>query len=294
MPTPVPAVDRAVAILNYLADEPSHARTLTEISAALAIHPATCSATLACLQSHNLVRRAERRRGFLLGTALTRLGSAAGRTHSGFLAAREAVFALAQRFGCGGLVCAREGEDMVVLDMFGDVEPEHLPTRIGRRVPLAPPLGTVFYAWASPEEIAEWLARLDTGERARRDVSIEALAAVRARGYSLGGEHDLDVGLDSVLAKLTRADASPRMIEVAMEVADLVRARTPPAAPGDQTVANFVIAPVFEPTGAPVLACTLFGRPGQFVGDQISAIAKALVEATNAIGGQLREQVMAG
>jgi DNA-binding IclR family transcriptional regulator len=288
MPTPVPAVDRAAAILNHLADEPSRARTLTEIAGTLGIHPATCSATLACLQEHHLVRRAASGRGFLLGSALTRLGSASGRTHPGFLPAREAVFALAQRFGCGGLVCAREDEDMVVLDMIGDVEPEHLPTRIGRRIPLAPPLGTVFYAWASAEEIAEWLNQLDEGVRTRRQVSVEALATVRTRGYSLGGEQDLDVELDSVLAKLTEEGASPRMIEVAMEVADLVRARVGTAPPGDQAAANFVIAPVFGPLGVPVLACTLFGRPGQFVGEQIGTIADALVTATTSVSERLR------
>src|SRR5262249_52336018 len=102
------------------------------------------------------------------------------------------------------------------------------------------------------------------------------------------------VELDSVLAKLTQEDASPRMIEVAMEVADLVRARVRTAPPGDQTATNFVIAPVFGPTGVPVLACTLFGRPGQFVGEQIATIAHALVEATTTVSGQLRGQVTIG
>lgn len=292
MPTPVPAVDRTAAILNHLADEPTRAWTLTEIATALGIHPATCSATLACLQGHHLVRRANGGRGYLLGSALTRLGSAAARTHRGFLPAREAVFALAQRFDCSGLVCARELEDMVVLDMIGDVEPKHLPTRVGRRIPLAPPLGTVFYAWASAAEVSEWLARLDGSNQ--WEVSVEALAAVRARGYSLGGDQDLDVELDSVLAKLTREDASPRMIELAMEVADLVRARVPVAGPGSATATNFIIAPVFDPNGVPVLACTLFGRPGQFVGERITTIATALVEATTTVSGQLRAQVAVG
>src|SRR5205823_1625778 len=61
--------------------------------------------------------------------------------------------------------------------------------QIGQRLPLVPPLGTVFVAWSSPSEIDEWLRRLGpSAADAELTRYREAVETVRQRGYSLGLE----------------------------------------------------------------------------------------------------------
>ena len=161
------------------------------------------------------------------------------------------MFRLAEQLDVSCLISVRDGDEIVVLDIAGDTQPAHLPMRVGRRVPLTAALGSVYYAWAPIDVIEKWISesegQFDLEPAERR----HALAVVRSRGYSLGGERDFGLRLDSVLRKLAADDQNHRTLEIAMEVADLIRSRTALDSDGDGVDArvNFIIAPIFDASG---------------------------------------------
>jgi DNA-binding IclR family transcriptional regulator len=289
----VPAVDRAAEILEFLSRDPTQGFTASEIAAAVGIHKATCYSTVMCLDDLGFVRRDDDRKLYYLGPTLVGLGFAAARRHGAYVEARAEMFRLSEDLGVSCLVSVRDGDEIVVLDIAGDTHPAHLPVRIGRRVPSTAALGSVYYAWAPIDVIEKWISEsegqfdLDPADRRR------VLALVRSRGYSLGGERDFGLRLESVLRKFSADDQSDRATEIAMEVADLIRSRTafdPNGDAADKRV-NFVIAPIFDASGQVSMAFTLFGRPGQLTIDTVDRYADAVLagaaRVTAATGGRM-------
>jgi DNA-binding IclR family transcriptional regulator len=96
-----------------------------------------------------------------------------------------------------------------------------------------------------------------------------------------------------VLRKLAADDQNHRTLEIAMEVADLIRSRTVLDSDGDgvDTRVNFIIAPIFDASGHVGMAFTLFGRPGQLTVDSVASHADVLLAAasrvTAATGGRM-------
>ena len=293
MATRVPAVDRAAEILEFLGRDPTRGFTASEIATGVGIHKATCYSTVMCLDDLGFVRRDDDRKLYFLGPALIGLGFAAARRHPAYLEARTEMFRLAERLDVSCLISVRDGDEIVVLDIAGDTQPAHLPMRVGRRVPLTAALGSIYYAWAPIAVIEKWISesegQFDLEPAERR----HALAVVRSRGYSLGGERDFGLRLDSVLRKLAADDQNHRTLEIAMEVADLIRSRTALDADGDAVDArvNFIIAPIFNASGQVEMAFTLFGRPGQLTVDSVDGHAEVLLAAasrvTAASGGRM-------
>jgi DNA-binding IclR family transcriptional regulator len=147
------------------------------------------------------------------------------------------------------------------------------------------------------DAIEEWLCRApatasaDDMEAYRRSVT-----AVRARGYSIGSEVEVEVQLDEILARFDANDATGRHA-LALELADLVRTG-PPAAddrrPGANRAIGHLIGPIFDQSSQVVMTLTIFGRPGQIINSNISEYAKPLLEAsarvTDAVGGRWPER----
>lgn len=91
---------------------------------------------------------------------------------------------LARELGADCSVMARVGDEAVFVAATsrGGQEPGSLA--VGHRIPLIPPVGTVFCAQAPDEEVERWLSRAKASEEDRVSFR-ENLAAVRRHGYSL-------------------------------------------------------------------------------------------------------------
>ena len=93
---------------------------------------------------------------------------------------------LSRDLGLGCLASARVGDDMVMLAVTGPPQPFGSRVQVGERVPIAPPLGLAFIAWADAATIEDYLdlsgRKLTAAER--RQYS-EALELVRDRGYGV-------------------------------------------------------------------------------------------------------------
>jgi DNA-binding IclR family transcriptional regulator len=281
--TPVPAVDRALAILRLLSERWDVPKTLSEISRDTGIHKATCAALLARLVSHGCVRR-NPEKSYSIGPEMLGMGFSYGRRFPGYVAARTEIFRLAEQTGLTSSICVRDGDEMVILDMAGDVAPSHLPSRIGRRIPLAPPLGTIFKAWSSPEEVREWLSSMATQYELNVDDQIGVISTIRSRGYSLGSEQDFDIPLDAVVRRLSRKDSDLTGISVALMLADKIRAYR--GATEDielHGTVDYIVGPVFDHHGRVMMSLQLMGAPGQIERGTVDSLAATLLESTQRV-----------
>jgi DNA-binding IclR family transcriptional regulator len=291
MATAVPAVRRAGEIIELLARDPGRTWTVSQISTALALPKATCFATLSCLCDLEWVRRVEPAKSYRLGPELVRLGACSAAQVPGLELTRREMYALAMTLDVGCFACELVDDEMVILDVAGgDDERYDLPTLDAWRVPVHPPLGSIYYAWSPPQEIERWLRRTGAQTERQADVNRSALSAIRARGYSIGGGVEVQLQVEELLERIGATTGDDRL-ELAITLADLVRG-TPArgaAAPGGHPITH-LIAPVFDATGAIALTLTIVGARGQVTDRNVTTFAEPLLAAvgrvTAVIGGR--------
>jgi DNA-binding IclR family transcriptional regulator len=271
MSRPALAASRAVGILNFLAAHPTDRFTLSDLASRLGVNLASMHALLNVLADAGYVSRHPRLRTFTLGPSVVALGTAALECHPVIDLARDAARDLAAQTGLEVAVTAPAGDHIVFLARAGEPSPRGISALVGQRVPLVPPLGSVFVAWG---DARGWLAQ------AADPASLEAvLAAVRARGYAVGLEAEAGRGLNLALHDLSsrpRDDHLPEAINA--YVAELGTELYQPA----ELVASrsyqvwHVAAPIFGSDGQVVLALTLLGFDGKLKGRTISAHGERL------------------
>ena len=175
---------------------------------------------------------------------------------------------------------------MVMLAVTGPPQPFGSRVQVGERVPIAPPLGLAFIAWADAATIAEYLdlssRKLTAAER--RQYS-EALEVVRDRGYGVV----LDSSTRHRLVERLRAprdlDDSRRheqLDEILVELAldDYALVHGPEEA---EYAVTALTAPIFAPDGEVILVLTLVGFSGPLRADDLPRYAARMFEATTAI-----------
>lgn len=285
-----PAVDRVVAVLNFLAVHPDEGFTLSELARRLDLNKATAHSTLGALADAGYVLRHPARLTYSLGPALIALGSAAqGHSHA-LEFARDEMRALAERHGLACLATAEAADEMVILARSG--MPANLQglndlTPVGQRLPLVPPLGTVFKAWGPDDEIERWLALM---QRTASDDEIEryraGLAAARRRGYVVGLEADPQATLGRALARLAddqREEHVRGVVELLVDELghdEYILAELEPTA---AYLVNHLVAPVFDPDGRVEIALSLFGFSGRISGRQVERLGSELRDACDRV-----------
>ena len=143
-----PAVDRAVAVLNHLAAAPRQRFTLSELARDLDLNKATAHALLATLVDVGYLVRHDDDKSYALGPALIALGNAALASSPAATLAQEPMDRLAQELDLSVVASAAIGGEIVILASAGTPRPLGINVQPGLRMPLVPPLGTVFVAWS--------------------------------------------------------------------------------------------------------------------------------------------------
>jgi DNA-binding IclR family transcriptional regulator len=180
---PAPAVDRAVDVLDFLADNPRDAFSLSELARRLGLNKASAHATLNALVDRGYLLRHPVRKDYRLGPRLIAVGQAAREQYPVVEFARDELRRLSEDIDTECVASAPIGDEMVIVDQAGPVRPIGLTVAVGHRFPLVPPMGTIFMAWSSPEAIDEWLRRVGAdATEAELDRYRQALANVRERG----------------------------------------------------------------------------------------------------------------
>jgi len=294
MARPAPATERTVALVTFLADHPGSSFSLSELARRLEMNKATAHSMLTALTSAGWLARHPIDKTYRLGPALIALSHATSNVERDLLGvARDEMRRLADDLGVQCVASTVIGDEMVLLAVEGRVPAIGLSAQPGHRVPLAPPLGTVFMAWADPATIDRWLRRLGTdASEERLELYRRALATVRQRGYALGLEADAGVRLGAALAGLGAARSSRR---ARAAVAKITRQLELDAEyllldldPSASYRLSIIAAPVFGRDGNVAMALTLFGFRGRLTAEQVPAYAARLVgvaEAVSAAGG---------
>lgn len=285
-----------MSIFDLLSQRPTERLTLSEISRVTGIHKATCSSMLATLVNHGMVHRDADRR-YALGSTFVGLGYALTRRFRPFVFGRTDVIEFVARTGLSCAMIAREDDELVILDMLGNPEPAHLRMRIGNRVPLIPPVGTIFKAWSDSAELADWLDQMGRefgGNAATHDA---AVAALRARGFSLGGEHDFHMDLADAVGRIEKEGDDRRILEIALIVADKIRNYSEEEGE-DAEPLNSVIAPVFDSSARVAATLNAYGEFGTVRKNDLPRIVPDLlgtaVRITQKSGGRLPQGFPAG
>jgi DNA-binding IclR family transcriptional regulator len=293
----VPALERAHRILDAMAQEPRRAFSAAELAKVVGIHRATAHSIMACLAGLGFVHRDPATTAYRLGPELVRLGGMAAEQYDGIDAARRELHDMAVQLGVGGVACVVVGDEMVIPERVGVGHPEYgVPTALHARVPLVPPIGAIFVAWSPPDEIEAWVDRSPESATAEdRESYRRSVAAIRARGYSIGSEVEFELQLEELLAGFDGPDADPAdRLALALRLADLVRDERAGEGngdgDGDGKAIDHLIGPVFGADGRVVMTLTIFGGPGQITESTLATYAEPLVAAsdrvTQSIGGR--------
>jgi DNA-binding IclR family transcriptional regulator len=260
-----PAVLRTVAVLDFFADHPGQAFTLTDIVRGVRLSRATCHALLAALVEANYLYRASDK-SYVLGPAVARLGAAAQQNISPLQVAQSEMRALADEMDVVCSVTLREKDEAVVRERAASVSHLGWSVPLGTRIPLKPPFGGVFVAWSKPSEIERWVARMQPPPDAKlHDRLLKSLEFMRQRGFSYG-----------VRTEGFQSDENARSLNYNPETTDYLVGDFDPMA---EYQLGFVAAPVFDGAGAVVFTIGLMGFRGRFKGREVERIARRLIEA---------------
>ena len=286
-----PAVERAVAVLNYLAANPGERFSLSEIARDLGLNKATLHAILGALTEVGYLSRDPEQKTYSLGPALVAIGNSALATFSAADYALPEMQSLTDELGLHCVASTSIHDEILILTRTGTPRPFGINVQPGQRLPLAPPLGTVFVAWSDDERIETYLAKVGpAASKERLERYRRAITAVRARGYSVGleGPPPQPRAEGRRTAHAPTLEESVRGVEIEeYALIDLDRASS--------YRLNHIGAPVFGPDGHVSLGLFLIGFLGGVPAERVPEYAQRLQTAcervTKAIHGKAPEEL---
>lgn len=280
-------------MLSLLSQHPDVSFTLSEICQRLDLNVSTAHSLLNALSSAQFLVRQPDTKRYSLGPELVRIGAAAANRQVEVTeAAREHMARLAETLGRQCVASTVVGDDIVILARSGRLGPLGLTMDVGHRLPFLPPFGTVFAAWSDEAAINAWLDHfgvLSTTDMFRR--CTDALAAVRARGYSVGMTIDAD--LESRMWTRSGQPGERRQNggrDGAFHLLMMSEYLVTDLKPDTQYRIGNISAPVFGTDGHVVLALAIPYSNEVLTGAEIEEQAAVLVAAaasvTDSIGGK--------
>jgi DNA-binding IclR family transcriptional regulator len=257
-----PAATRALAILDFLALHPTETFTLSELAREFDIGSGSAHALLTAMTEAGYLTRHPTHKTYRLGPSTIAVGNAALESHPAIDIARDEMRRITDDLDLECLASAPLGDEVVVVARVGKPHPGRPLSRIGRRRPLVPPLGTMYLAWSGDAVIDAWLARSEADpdliERYRH-----LLTSARALGYSVG------IGRE-------RSD----IIAVAPLPDDPMRLDLDPERHYDLA---YIAASVFDERGEVALVLNLDGFTTPYLPDEITKLARRFRDVTDVI-----------
>lgn len=272
MARPSPAVTRVAAVLNFLAEDPLRSFTLTEIARSAELSPATAHALLNEMAAEGFLLRDPASKRYTLGPLLIRIGQAASSRPDHVVShARELLGDLSREIGLQVTATRVVGGHIVVESRVGDPGPWGMTVQVGQRLPMAPPLGSVFVAWSAEPEVQRWLRR--AGEEPS-SISLErclaALRPVREHGFAVS----LNVPVSS--HRLSDDAAGLReLLDSSYFLTDLK--------PRERYSIRQIAAPVFDVEGKVVLAISALHQGLERTGREVLADAHTLAQTADRV-----------
>ncbi len=277
-----------MSVLNFLASHPTDSFTLSDLAERLDINLASMHSLLNVLAESGYVIRHSRLRTYTLGPSVVALGTAALEGHPAIDTARDAARDLAERTGLETAVTAVAGDQIIHLARSGEPTPHGASALVGQRIPLVPPLGTVFLAWG---DARSWLGQA----RQRRNLE-RVLHDVRQKGYAVALDGPDRRGLEAALHDMADHPADPSRCEsVTALLSSLATSAYHPLtiAPRTRYDVSMISAPVFGEDAAVVMALTLVGFAAGLRGHEVTAYGEMLRDAALVVTKRTRGRVPA-
>ncbi|HEV7197093.1 MAG TPA: hypothetical protein VGN19_14250, partial [Pedococcus sp.] len=201
--------------------------------------------------------------------------------------ARHDIETLAADFRLDCSLLAKVGGDVVFV-LTANHSQSQGTTSVGHRVPLIPPLGSVFLHDASEQEVDEWLARVPRASTATPEQLRRNLDKVRERGYSLSLMPEPSVDR---IALMTDYSSSERLPEHERQmhkmIADTAALYEPDLEEGQGYDLHSIVVPVPGPQGQPPIAMRMSGLPAGATREQAQVWVTALRQAASTAAARL-------
>jgi DNA-binding IclR family transcriptional regulator len=168
-----------VAVLELLAGSPDERFTLSEVARRCDLNKATAHALLSALSARGVLLRHPDEKRYSLGPRLVAIGDAARRGYRAVDFVPAALTRLGAATGHWARAWQVVGDDVVCVGQVG--APGVAASSV--RLPLVPPVGTVFMAWTDAPTVEAWLARAAAVEAVRP--ALDALPAVARQGFAV-------------------------------------------------------------------------------------------------------------
>lgn len=204
--------------------------------------------------------------------------------------ARGPLERLAARLGMQCMAEALVDGNIVELASAGTTRESPTGSRVGLRLPAAPPMGATFMAWADDRAVASWLARSSSNHHpAYRQAHENTLAAVRERGWSVTLVDDRYHEVEATVEAMAAGGPTP---ELHTRVKDLMSGVALDYSPAlldgpDPVHVRSVVAPVFGPDHKVVLSLTVLLPTGQTSAADARHSVAALTETAREVSNAL-------
>jgi DNA-binding IclR family transcriptional regulator len=279
MARPALSASRTMDILDLFTAFPTRAFTMSEIMRTANINVASCHAVLSALSGRGyLVRRGK---SYLLGNALIAVGQAASLAQPLTARAQAAAYQLNEELGVAVVLSTLAGGEILALTALTSREGLATSLHTGQRMPLFPPAGAHFIAWARDAAIDAWIDQAGTDDQDEIAEWRQALALIRARGYQVTLRASPTRAFAELMAQM--AAGSPPLeyrTEARRLIADhgwkLAQPTTIEAASRYEAV--LIAAPIFDKSGDACLSLGLGGFPQPLTGQQITTLAEQLMK----------------
>jgi DNA-binding IclR family transcriptional regulator len=271
-----PSAQRVIAILNFFADHPGQAFSLTDLVRSLRLSRATAHAFLTTLANAGYLYRATDKT-YVLGPALAAIGQVASEYFSPLQIAQPEMRRLADEFDVVCSAVFRDGRDIVVRDRATSRSNLGFSLPSGGRLPLRPPFGGIFFARAPQGSVEQWFERLDPpGLPDQWSVMMQGLAFVREHGFqfTIRTMREQPDSMSPDWLFVEQVEDRPILLGTSLD-------------PQASYQLASVTAPVFGPQDKVAFVLALVGFNGVFTGDQVAGIGKSLREASERISGFL-------
>lgn len=185
---------------------------------------------------------------------------------------------LAQRFSSEVTAVALVRDELVLAASAGRPSLVDLPTRVGRRTPFAPPLGSVFAAFGGDAIRDRWLSQMPRELPESITAALQEMPdRVKERGYSIILGHEQASAMEMAFTRHSDGDSSVSMADV-MNAMGAVAPYTNPEddSSADAKELRSLTAPVFGPDERLLFELILWGPTEPIGPAEITERAEAL------------------
>lgn len=243
---------RPLAVITYLAANPTATFSLAEIARDLGLSKGSAHRVMTALTEAGFVSRHPRNKTYSLGLALVAIGSATLERYAGIEMAKREMARLTRELDVGCAATAIIGDEYILLAREGTPASVDGLTLIGERRFVFPSIGIGQIAWRSQAEIEHYAASGRGFMTERLKSRLEAsLPVIRRRGYSMAANgagmrrlcHETLVPVGQV------QDKTPARNMDWIETIPLDEFQMLEFAEAEGKGVNYIAAPIFSPEG---------------------------------------------